>query len=185
MKTFFRRMVNRLFRRQQYREFKAIYEQIVKDNAATHKAKVIRDNGEEFTGLIVGYSDKHLYLRHSDYAVSFHDFHDVLEVTRIREGEENSRYLLTSFAARKRLSSDDFYFVRFPDCPALKEIKNLSREVRGVNAAFNFGSGLNTGSKMIDFILVIEWNRYWAYLPEEIEVVAPANVIPLQSRRRA
>lgn len=174
MKKTSRRLFNRLFRRPKYREFKKIYEQVVESNAATHQAKVLDNDGNEFTGLIVGYSDKHLYLRHPDYAVSYHNFLDVLEVTRIRDEAENNRYLLSTRAARRRLSTEDFYFVRFPGNQSLMEIKNLTREVRGVNAAFDRHGG-SAGSKMIDFILVMEWSCSWAYLPEEIEIVAPSE----------
>lgn len=168
-----------IFNREQYRAFRMLYEAIVNSNAATHEATVVNKLGEVFTALIVGYSDKHLYLRHTDRTVSYHEFYDVLSVDRIRDDEEHTVYVRENRELRQRLNACSYYFVRFPDDPKYEQIRSLDDENRGVGRAFNFGSGLSSGSRLISLYLKVCWNRYHVYLPEEIEIIAEGKPIPV------
>lgn len=166
------RLWRKLTRRKQYKEFKEIYEQLVTAGYPTHKATVLDNHRDDFTGDIVGYSDDYLFLRHHNASVSSHNFYDVVSVDPIASDEVGRVAFSELYLEAVRVFSNPDNVVMFPGDYRWKNIDSVRTERTSVEARINVLSR-TTNTRCVYLVLSPEFNfnRDSFYYPHELSRV--------------
>lgn len=167
------RLYRRWVKRDQYPAYQTIYQSIVDNDSCTHTATVLDGQRNEFTGLILGYSDEYLFLRHSDYSVSYYNRYDVLSVDDLFNTEwEKADYAAVGTEAKVRLNKSRDFVVRYPGRSDEVSIECLTVECLKVINSMNWGSAKSVELRLVSHVLDTSHHRFRAYLPMEINIIS-------------